>query len=62
MAKKPKVQDFNQGTLPYELIIRSNTIINNIGPFDLKKAIHTVQARLVQLQEISEHLNSCIRK
>ncbi|XP_072766281.1 uncharacterized protein [Anoplolepis gracilipes] len=29
-AKKTKVPEFNQGTLPYELIICSNTIISNL--------------------------------
>jgi len=60
-AKKPKISEFNQSTLSYELIIRSNTFINNIGAFDLRK-INTVQLQLVKLADICEHLNSCIRK
>jgi len=54
--------EFNQGTLPYELIIRSNTIINNLGSFDLKKVINAVQPKLIKLSEIPDHLNSCVRK
>ncbi|XP_072760985.1 uncharacterized protein [Anoplolepis gracilipes] len=59
-AKKTKVPEFNQGTLPYELIIRSNTIISNLGLFDLKKIIHSVQPKLIELSNIPNHLNSCV--
>jgi len=54
--------EFNQGTLPYELIVRSNTIISNLGVFDLKMKIRAVQPQMVDFSEISEHLNSCVRK
>jgi len=48
--------------LPYELIIRSNTIISNLGVFNLKMKIRAVQPEMVNFSEISEHLNSCVRK
>jgi len=44
------------------LIIHSNTLINNIGAFDLRKIISMIQPQLVKLADICEHLNSCIRK
>ncbi|XP_071642147.1 uncharacterized protein [Temnothorax longispinosus] len=59
-AKKTKVPEFNQGTLPYELIIRSNTIINNLGTFDLKTVINAIKPQLVNLSDVFQHLNYCI--
>jgi len=56
------VTDFNHGTLPYELIIYSNTIINNLGAFDLKAKINTIQPQIITLEKIPEHLNSLISK
>ncbi|XP_071642074.1 uncharacterized protein [Temnothorax longispinosus] len=56
-AKKTIFPEFNQGTLSYELIIRSNTIINNLGTFDLKTAI---KPQLVNLSDVFQHLNYCI--
>jgi len=61
-AKQTKLSTFNQGTLPYELIIRSNTIINTLGNFDLKSSVKEVQLQLVNFHDIPEHLNSCICK
>ncbi|XP_071582104.1 uncharacterized protein [Temnothorax nylanderi] len=61
-AKKPKIPDFNIGTLPYELIIRSNTVINHLGTFDIKKNI-SMQTEEIQFKDVCNHLNSyiCIR-
>ncbi|XP_029167920.1 uncharacterized protein LOC114943513 [Nylanderia fulva] len=59
-AKKVKIPEFNQGTLQYELIIRSNTTINTLGNFDLKKNIQAVQPQLVELCDVPQHLNACI--
>jgi len=61
-ARRPKVTDFNHGTLPYELIIYSNTIINNLGTFDLKTKINTIQPQVITFEKIPEHLNSLISK
>lgn len=61
-AKRLKIPEFNQGTLQYELIIRSNTTINTLGNFDLKKNIQAVQPQLVELCDVSQHLNACISK
>lgn len=35
-AQKPKIPDFNKGTLPYELNIRGSTVMNNLEVCDLK--------------------------
>ncbi|XP_029177661.1 uncharacterized protein LOC114945571 [Nylanderia fulva] len=59
-AKKVKIPEFNKGTLQYELIIRSNTTINTLGNFDLKKNIQAVQPQLVELCDVPQHLNACI--
>lgn len=61
-AKKPKISDFNHGTLPYELIIRSNTIVNNLGTYDLKMIINTVQPSIVEMSNIPNYINMYIRK
>ncbi|XP_011863913.1 PREDICTED: uncharacterized protein LOC105559885 [Vollenhovia emeryi] len=61
-AKKPKITDFNHGTLPYELIVCSNTIINILGTFDIKLNINAVQPQKVTLTKIPEYLNSYIGK
>ncbi|XP_029157784.1 uncharacterized protein LOC114930190 [Nylanderia fulva] len=60
LSKKVKIPEFNQGTLQYELIIRSNTTINTLGNFDLKKNIQAVQPQLVELCDVPQHLNACI--
>jgi len=54
------VTDYNHSTLPYELIIYSNTIINNLGTFDLKTKINTIQPQIITFEKIPEHLNSLI--
>ncbi|XP_029159109.1 uncharacterized protein LOC114931302 [Nylanderia fulva] len=59
-AKKVKIPEFNQGTLQYELIIRSNTTINTLGNFDLKKNIQAMQPQLVELCDVPQYLNACI--
>lgn len=56
------MNNFNQGSLPFELIINSNTIINNLGVFNIKKNIHAVQTSIIQLPNIPEYLNQYIRK
>lgn len=59
----PKVQEFNRGTLPYEIIIQSNTIINNIGSFDLKSNIGKGKCeKLINFEDIPRYLNKFIRK
>jgi len=56
------VTDFNHGILSYELIIYSNTIINNLGTFDLKTKINTIRPQRITFEKIPEHLNSIISK
>jgi hypothetical protein len=45
-----------------ELIIRSNTVINNLGSFDIKQNIQAIQAPIVKLSNIPDYVNQCIRK
>ncbi|XP_011860161.1 PREDICTED: uncharacterized protein LOC105557513, partial [Vollenhovia emeryi] len=61
-AKAPLNSIFNQGTLPYELVVNRNTLINNLGTFDLLQVINAAQAKLIELNSIPDHLNSCVRK
>lgn len=61
-AKQIKIPEFNRGTLGYELIVRSNTIINNLGSYNLKNMIKMIQPQLVDFCDISKYFNSCIGK
>lgn len=56
------MSEFNHGTLPYELIIRTNTLVNNLGIFNLKTVIDAIKPRLITLLDIPEYLNTCVRK
>lgn len=62
MGQRLKIADLNHDTLPYELIIRSNTIINNLGIFNLKSKINAVKPKLINIPNIPEYLGTCIRK
>lgn len=44
------------------MIIRSNTIINSLGVFDIKKSINVVKPRLIKLKEVPNYYNKYIRK
>lgn len=59
-AKIPKVSDFNHGTLPFELIIRSNTIINSLGEFNIKDNIQIKHVPIIELIDIPDYLNQYI--
>lgn len=34
-ARNPKIAHFNNGNVPYELQIKTNTVINNLGKYVL---------------------------
>lgn len=62
-AKKPKIPEFNHSTLPYEIIIQQNTIINNLGVFNLKLNINAKKCyQLINIENIPEFLNKFISK
>lgn len=35
-ARIPKIASYNKGNVPYELLIRKNTIIANLGKYELE--------------------------
>lgn len=49
-ARIPKMANFNHGNLPYELLIRSNTIISNLGKYEPSQTFK--EAIPVKLNEI----------
>jgi hypothetical protein len=59
-AKITKVCGFNNGTLPYELIILPNTVVNNLGIYNLKIKIDAIQPKEVEFLDVPEYLNSCV--
>ncbi|XP_036144312.1 uncharacterized protein LOC118646119 [Monomorium pharaonis] len=51
-ARPPKAIQFNNGNVPYELQIRSNTIISNLGKYKLINLLNKVEAEHVQLSDV----------
>jgi len=49
-ARIPKISIFNNGNLPYELLIRSSTVISNLGKYEPSPIIK--QAIQIKLNEI----------
>ena len=52
-ARTPKIKHFNNGNVPYELLIRSNTIVSNLG-----KYILNVASNAPKRVELSDVLNT----
>lgn len=58
-ARTPKAAQFNNGNTTYELLIRSNSIIDNLGQYEPKIAIHNPVP--IQLSEVLNN-TECIGK
>lgn len=56
-ARIPKIANFNNGNVPYELLIRNNTVISNLGKF---KPIQIYEDKPIQIK-LSEILNATQR-
>jgi len=58
-ARTPKFTQFNNGNMPYELQLRSSTIINTLGKYELK---NNVQSEHVKFIDVGNTLNTCVSK
>jgi len=56
-VRPPKMARFNNGNMPYELLIKSNTIVSNLGIFDPISYLDT----LPESVELCDVLNTTIR-
>jgi len=69
-ARVPKIAAFNNGNVSYELLIRKNTIISNLGKYDpipslneepisikLSEILHTTQRISMLFQYMYTYLN-----
>ena len=53
---------FNKGTLPYELIIQSNTLINCFGKYDISKKVEMKNLKVVINFDELESVEGCVRE
>lgn len=53
-ARPPKIAQFNNGNMPYELLIKSNTTISNLGKFEPMEIVYTTPEKI----ELSDVLNA----
>ncbi|XP_025265607.1 uncharacterized protein LOC112638324 [Camponotus floridanus] len=61
-ARPPKIPQFNNGNMPYELLIKSNTIISNLGKFEPMEIVDTTPETIelsdvLMLQKIALVIN-----
>lgn len=61
-ARIPKMSNFNNGNLSYELLIRSNTIISNLGQYEPSQTIkEAIPIKLNEIFSTSERVCELLR-
>lgn len=50
-SRTPKVAAYNNGNVPFELHIRSNSIITAVGKYNPKN-VKNIEAKRIELQDI----------
>jgi len=53
-TRPPKIAQFNNGNMPYELLIKSNSTISNLGKFEPIKILDTTPEKI----ELSDVFNA----
>ncbi|XP_026829641.1 uncharacterized protein LOC113562967 [Ooceraea biroi] len=62
-TRVPKISTFNNGNMPYELLIRTNTVLSHLGDYEPSQIVNTpIEVKLSDILNISGNIRISSKK